>query len=192
MLTSSLPGEGKTTISLVLSQNIAANGKKVLLIEGDLRRRCLIQYFVPDHSNGLISVLAGKTTLAETIVHDEILGVDVLLGEASSANAADILSSKKFSEFVNDARGDYDFIVIDTPPVLLCPDPRIIAEVSDIVLFVVEANSTSQPHVRNALSLFDTASQKVDGLVLNQISKRSMKRHGHYLHPFSGSEYYSN
>ncbi|WP_126976656.1 GumC family protein [Frigidibacter oleivorans] len=176
--TSAVPGEGKTTTALALAQNLTQMGRKVLLVEGDIRRRVFSQYFRFDGKKGLLSVLAGETRVEDVVAHDPRVG-DVLIGEETKANAADVFSSDRFAGFVRDMRALYDFIIIDTPPVLVVPDVRIIGHQADALLFVVKWDSTSQVQVEESMRLFDTANLKVTGLVLSQISPQGMKRYGY-------------
>lgn len=196
MSTSSIPGEGKTTVSLSMAQNLTGMGKKVLLIEGDIRRRVFGQYMDSKDKKGLLAVLSGEATVEDAIVHDERVGADILIGEQTNTNAADVFSSDRFKTFIDEMRAVYDVIIIDTPPVLIVPDARIIAGVCDAVLFTVKWDSTSRPQVEEALRMFETVNQKVSGLVLNQISPRGMKRYGYGgkygAYSAYGAKYYTN
>ncbi|MGY9046351.1 hypothetical protein P775_05735 [Puniceibacterium antarcticum] len=180
-ISSSIPGEGKTTLSLSLAQNLSAMGKKVLLIEGDMRRRVVSTYLNEENksSKGIISVMTGAQTLTDTVVHDNNLGADILLGEKGSANAADIFTSERFKAMLDEARVTYDYIVIDTPPVLVVPDARIIAQMADALVLVVKWDSTSRTQVIEALKMFESVNHPVSGVVLNQISPKGMKRYGY-------------
>lgn len=196
MTTSSLPGEGKTTVSFALAQNLVGLGKKVLLLEGDIRRRVFSQYLEVTDAKGLKSVLDGDATLNETVINDKILGADILVSESSSENAADILSSQRFLDFLKTAREAYDFVIIDTPPVLVVPDARVVAQHVDAVLFTVHWDKTSKTQVRDGLRMFETVGVIVDGLVLNQIDPRGMKRYGYGdsygAYGSYGTRYYAN
>ncbi|AMY68512.1 polysaccharide biosynthesis tyrosine autokinase [Frigidibacter mobilis] len=176
--TSAIPGEGKTTTSLALAQNLKQMGKRVLLIEGDIRRRVFGQYFQFDQERGLLAVLSGESRFDEVVCHDERIG-DILIGEATKANAADVFSSDSFANFITEMRAIYDFIIIDTPPVLVVPDVRIIGQQADAIIFVVKWDSTSKSQVSEALRLFETANLRVSGLVLTQIDAAGMRRYGY-------------
>ncbi|MBS8227417.1 chain-length determining protein [Vannielia litorea] len=194
--TSAIPGEGKTTNSIALAQSFAGLGKKVLLIEGDIRRRTLHQYFSGTPREGLVSVLSGSASQEDAVFRPEGFGADVLLGEKTDVNAADLFSSNRFREFISDMREKYDAVIIDTPPVLIVPDARIIAAQADKVLFTVQWDSTSRAQITESLRLFRQSGQKITGLVLSQISPRGMRRYGYGgkygAYGAYGSKYYSN
>ena len=178
LLTSSIPGEGKTSSSIGLALNFASMGKRVLLVEGDLRRLTFNRYF--DNSQraaGLISVLSGKTSLEETVFHHEELDIDILFGERSTKNAADVLSSRKMDELLREARSKYDFVIVDAPPVLIVPDARVLSQFVDAILFIVKWDSTHQRQVEEAIRSFEEG--KIEGLVLNQIDPNGFKRYGY-------------
>lgn len=179
MSTSSLPGEGKTTQSLSLSQNLSGLGKKVLLIEGDIRRRVFAEYFDIKGRHGLLAVLSGNASLSEVAVYNEQLGADILVGEKSKVNAADIFSSEAFTEFLAHAREIYDYIVIDTPPVLVVPDARVIGQSMDAILYTVKWDHTTKRQVVEGLKNLASVNVKVTGLVLGQINAKGMKRYGY-------------
>ena len=186
MTTSALPSEGKTTTALALVQNLAGLKRTVLVIEGDLRRRAVSRLAIesaprganPERQPGLQSVLAGESTLKEAVVKDDLLGADVLIGEPSDTSAADVFSSDSFARLLATAREMYDVIIIDTPPVLLVPDARVIAQHVDAILFVVRWNQTTVGQVRAGLRMFESVNRKVSGLVLSQINSRQVQKYG--------------
>ena len=186
MTTSALPSEGKTTAALALIQNLVGMKRKVLLIEGDLRRRAVSRMASegaprsarPVMQPGLLAVLTGDKTLQEVIVKDDLLGVDVLMGEPSDTNAADVFSSDSFARLLTVVREMYDVIIIDTPPVLLVPDARVIAQHADAILFIVRWNWTTVGQVRDGLRMFESVNRKVSGLVLSQINTRQLRKYG--------------
>ena len=194
--TSSLPGEGKTTNSLALAQNLIGMGNKVLLIEGDIRRRTFTQYFDNIPKKGMVSVLTDDATLEDVIFREPGFECDLLVGEKTSINAADLFSSNKFREMLEELRTRYDVIIIDTPPVLIVPDARIIAKLADAVLFTVQWDSTTTAQVEESMRLFRDANQKVTGLILSQISAKGMKRYGYGgkygAYAGYGAKYYNN
>lgn len=192
MSTSSVPGEGKTTQSLALTQNLSGMGKKVLLIEGDIRRRVFAEYFQIQGKKGLVSILTDEKAFEDVVVHEPTLSADLLIGDKSSINAADVFSSEKFRAFLNDLRKKYDYIIIDTPPVLAVPDARVIGPLVDRILYTVKWDSTSHRMVREGLKSFESVNLQVAGLVLGQISPQGMKKYGYGNSYGAYSAYHEN
>jgi capsular exopolysaccharide synthesis family protein len=177
--TSSIPGEGKTTVSLALAKFLSGMGKSVLLLEGDIRRRTLNEYFPTLPHTGIASVLNREVDFADAIHRPKGFEADVLAGEKTNVNAADIFSSETFKTFIAEMRKQYDFIIIDTPPVLVVPDARIIAQSADAILFSVKWDSTSKALLDESLRLFHNSNQRITGLILGQIDEKGMKKYGY-------------
>ncbi|WP_386685016.1 GumC family protein [Loktanella sp. R86503] len=207
MMTSSLSAEGKTTTAIALSQNLAGLGKRVLLIEGDIRRRTFSAYFPEALKRpGVLSVIAqfGKeddrskaATLDQAVFSPSDLHIDVLMGEKSSINAADVFASSAFSDFMKAARAEYDYIIIDTPPVLLVSDARVIGPHADAIIYVVNWDKTTKTQVNEGLRQLAAVNLKVTGLALTQIDPKGMQRYGYgkgYGYGYGGGAagYYDN
>ncbi len=197
MVTSSVPGEGKTTLSIALAQSFAGLNKKVLLIEGDLRRQVFTRYFQDQHGGGgLLSVLTGRQTLPEAVQKSALVGADLLRAEKTSVNAADIFTSDRFADLIAEARARYDIVIIDTPPVLVVPDARTIAQVADALVFSVKWDSTEQDQIVDAIRMFESVNIRPTGLVLNLINRKGMKKYGYGgkygAYARYGQKYYNN
>ena len=177
MVTSSQPGEGKTTHAIMLANNFAALGKKVLLIEGDIRRRVFSNYFDINGKAGLVSVFMGEASLEEATVEEG--GFTVLQGEATGANASDLYSSNKFHDFIADLRTRYDVIIIDTPPVLAVPDARVLCRQVDGVIYAVHWDKTHRDQVRQGIRALESAGGKVLGSMLTQVDPKGLKQYGY-------------
>lgn len=194
--TSCVPSEGKTTNSLALAQNLTGLGQKVLIIEGDIRRRTFTQYLDNLPNKGLVSVLSGDIPFDDALVYDEKLKASILAGEKTSANAADILASVKFKNLIETAREKFDVVIIDTPPVLVVPDARIIGQSADAVLFTVRWDMTSKTQIDEGLRMFHSSGQRITGFVLSQINTRRMKSYGYGgrygAYAGYGAQYYKN
>lgn len=186
--TSSVPGEGKTTQSIGLAINLAAMDQKILLIEGDIRRRVFAEYFDIDQKQGLVSLLRGTVDFEDVVHSSEKYGLDILPGETSSTNAADLYSSKRFRTVLEGLKEKYDLIVIDTPPVLAVPDARIISQNVDAIVYSVKWDDTPKAQVRRGLRQFESVGVRVSGLVLSQIDPKGMKGYGYSS--YGSSEYY--
>ncbi len=172
-LTSSLPGEGKTTTSVLLAVNTAALGKKVLLIECDLRRSMFQSYFGRKSQGGLIDLLGNEEALQEHVWHEEKSGIDVVFGGISRAkNAGDIFAAPEFARLVDETRNHYDLVILDCPPVLPVPDARLIANHADYILYAVRSGVTPSSVISAGLRQFEMIGKKVDSLALTQMSRR--------------------
>jgi len=177
--TSSLPGEGKTTQTLALAQSLTGIRGRVLVIEGDVRKRVFRDYFNAPETAGLVEVMTGKAALSDAVWHAEQIGVDILFGSDSRANPADLFSSRRFARLMQQARKSYDAVVIDAPPVLLVPDACIIATHADVILYTVRWDRTREKQVLAGLKALRGTGTQVCGLVLGQINPRGMRRYGY-------------
>ncbi|WP_299938814.1 polysaccharide biosynthesis tyrosine autokinase [uncultured Pelagimonas sp.] len=182
-LTSALPGEGKTTVAMALAHNFGRMGKKTLLVEGDIRRQIFSQYFgKEDDSSGFMDVLTGERPLDDVVEHSPLIACDILRSatlDRNKINAADLFSSNKFQDLVQMMRDKYDCVIIDTPPVLIVPDSRIIMQYADTCLYVVKWNASTRQEVTDGLRLLTHFGQRVQGLVLNNIDSRRLNRMGY-------------
>jgi capsular exopolysaccharide synthesis family protein len=193
MLTSSIPGEGKTTLALALARNMVGLGKRVLLIEADIRRRVYSEYMDTEKTVALLDLLTEKVQPEDVSPYVEDLGFDVLTGTKSDVNAADLFASERFSSLLKNLREHYDYILIDTPPVLAVPDARVIGSLSDANIYVVQWNGTTRTQVRQGLEMLGSVSVDITGLVLNKLDARKMKTYGYggqYGYDTYGSSYY--
>jgi len=194
MLTSALPGEGKTTCCIALAQISKALGKRVLLVECDIRRGQFRNYFDLPERGGLLSVLSGAKSFEDIVYQDESSGLYILPGEESSVNAADIFASHRFADFITEMRQHFDYIFIDTPPVLAVPDARVIAKTADAVIFSVRWNKTAREAVVEGLRVFGQVNIRVIGLVLSQVNVNKMTRYGYSSYGYykEAAKYYHN
>lgn len=177
--TSSLPGEGKTTNALALAQNLVGLGKSVVLIEGDIRRARLGSHLGLASGDAMGQVINGAVSLDDALQEVPGLGLHVLSGMQAQINAADLFSSTGFHEMIRALRQRFDMVIIDSPPVLVVPDARILAQMSDCVLFTVRWNHTSRAQLDEAMRLFETSGQRVSGLILSQIDPKGLRRYGY-------------
>ena len=182
LVTSSIPGEGKTTMSLSLARYMGTlEGRRVLLLEADIRRQTLRAYVEEGRPEGvkLLDVLLGKASLDNANLVDPDLDVEVLMGSGGEFNAADLFESRRFSELITRLRETYDHIIIDSPPVLAVPDARVLTRYADAVIFAVRWGHTSRTQVRQGLEMLNSVGRPADGAVLTQVDQRKMKSYGY-------------
>jgi len=181
LVTSAIPGEGKTTLAIALARYLSLmEGKRTLLLEADIRRKALKAYVDEEPEVSLVDLLLGKYDTSSFNLFSEELGIEVISGsESGGTNAADLFASKRFREFVEIIKTEYDYIVIDTPPVLAVPDARVLAGFADSIVFAVQWSSTTKTQVRQGLEMLDSVGATVNGLVMTQVDQRKMKTYGY-------------
>jgi capsular exopolysaccharide synthesis family protein len=181
-VTSSVPGEGKTTLALSLARQAAITGSPTLLIDADLRHPSVRGLLGDKSEGGLIDYLAqppGTDSHEISIVKEPSSGVSFVLGgHASSGSTDTLLMSTRFDDLIRFAREEYETIIIDTPPVGLVVDATIIARHCDAGVFVARYASTSQTMIRSSLrELMERADVPVYG-ILNMVARADT--YGHY------------
>jgi capsular exopolysaccharide synthesis family protein len=183
-VTSSIPNEGKSTVSLNLATMMGQMGK-ALLIDADLRRPSLARSInLPPNNPGVTNVLAGTASLKEAIVHDKALGIDMLTSGQHSSNPLELIASNKFKELLKKLGEHYDYIILDTPPTQAVSDALVMGSIADAVVYVVKAHSTSINTVKHGLNRLQYANANVVGVVLNQVDTKKQSYYG-------GNDYYA-
>lgn len=178
-VSSSVPGEGKTTTALALADNMARLGRSVIVVEGDIRRRVFDLYFDDLPREGLAEHLSGDLPPEVLIARPAGFGADVMHGGSASGNPADLLSSARFDRLLDTLAGRYDIVILDTPPVLAVPDFRIIAPRFDALLLCVRWDATTRVQLGETLRLLRGGADRRLGLVLSRVDPKGMRRYGH-------------
>lgn len=178
MVTSSVAGEGKSALALMLAQAFAGWGKSVLLIEADIRDASLRATMRAPGHRGLLSVVAALADFDDVVHRPAGLPVDMLFAEASVVQAADILGTSKFAAFLSRMRERYDYIVIDTPPVLGAPDAPLVAARADAVIYLARWNHTPRRDLRRGLAVLARSGAAITGLALSRANPRKLKLYG--------------
>jgi capsular exopolysaccharide synthesis family protein len=174
LVTSALPGEGKSTIAANLAREAALSGERVLLIDADLRRPALANSleFQPRETPAaeLADILLGHGDFRRSIRRDRKSGLYVVAGTAqiSGTEAVALLSSRRMQELIEITRKAFDLVVIDSPPLLPIADARVLVDFVDGVVMVVESEQTSREAVTAAIHETPTLEGKLIGTVLNR------------------------
>ncbi len=169
VVTSAGPGEGKSVVSSNLSIALAQTGLRVLLIDADMRRPRVHEIFGRDQTPGLSDVLTGNAKPADAIKRSLVPGLWLLSAGYIPPNPAELLGSRKFADFIISLDTHFDWVVIDTPPVMVVADSSIVANQVSGVVFVVGSDKTSRHAAKAAIEQLEAASAHMVGSVLNRV-----------------------
>ncbi|MBL6952718.1 MAG: polysaccharide biosynthesis tyrosine autokinase [Alphaproteobacteria bacterium] len=185
-LTSTLPYEGKTMLSLNLARVAAASGQRVLLIDGDLRRPRLHKSLGIANDKSIVELLNGELQMDEVCHVEDGTGLVVIPGKAVHANPMDLLNSHAMRNLVNGLRGRYDQVIIDAPPILAVSDIKVIGQYSDKIIYCIKWNDTPREAAVAGLRQVIDAHLPLAGTVLTHVD---VKKHAQYGYGDSGDYY---
>jgi capsular exopolysaccharide synthesis family protein len=167
-LTSPNKADGKSTVIANLAVSIAQSGKRVLLMDADFRRPRQHQIFrVENPQVGLATVMAGELSIPQAVRTTQVPGLFLLPCGPRPANPAELLTSPRFLELIAEARADYEYVLIDTPPVLAVSDPCVVAPHVDGVILTIRATKNNQPAALRAKDALVTLGANVVGVIVN-------------------------
>lgn len=170
-VTSSVHSEGKTvtTLNLAITLSQSSNDRKVLLIDADMRKGQMTNYLGTGFHVGLSEYLSGKAQLNDIIFHVDIDNLSFISCGAVPPNPAELLGSTKMKELINAMKSQYEFVIIDTPPVIPVTDPVIVGTQVEGVVMVVQAGRTQRGIVKRAMELLEQGHINLVGHVLTGI-----------------------
>lgn len=181
VVTSSIPGEGKSTVAANLALALGQM-EKVLLIDADLRRPTLAKnYDFPVGTPGLANLIANTARLEDCIRHSN--GIDMLSAGAVPPNPLELLSSPRFSSVLETLKKKYDRIVIDSPPTQAVSDAAILATQANALIYVIKSESTPIPLVQKGVGQMLQNNAPITGVVLNQVNVKKAKK---YMNKYGG------
>lgn len=178
VITSAQPSEGKSTVATSLAYVLASGGKKVIIIDCDLRKPSLHRKAGISNQVGLTDYLIGKARLG-TVVETLKNGVHIVTSGDIPPNPAEVISSKAMINFINELKEIYDYILIDTPPISFVTDGVILASKADATILVVKAGVTKDTAVKKAYGELVKVSANVIGTVANAVDEKKDK-YGYY------------
>lgn len=193
MVTSALPQEGKTTTSINTAVVLAQKGVRVLLIDADLRRPSVHKTLGMGPHSGLSNVLTGSTTLERAITGSPILpNLSVLPAGTPPPNPAELLASSNMRDVLEELRGQYDHIVVDTPPSLSVTDAVVLSPRADAVVLVIRSGQTTKQALRRSRDILMQVNAKVVGVLLNAVDLSSPDYYYYYEYQSKYSRYYQD
>ena len=189
LFTSTMTNEGKSTISIEIAKSFAELGKKVILVDTDLRKSILKLKLVSGKMKyGLTHYLSGQCEVDDIIYHNTVSGCENLYivptGPATKA-PTELLSTEKLSKLLQNLRDEYDMVIIDTAPIGTVVDAAIVAPNADGAVFIIESGKVNYKSVQKAIEKFEASGCKVLGVALNKVDK-SKNSYGYYKY---GKEY---
>jgi len=180
LITSAMSQEGKTVTAVNISVMLSQLGGTVLLIDADLRRARCHRVLAVDNHLGLTEVLTGSRGLVEMIRATEIENLYFLSAGSVPPNPTELLNSQKMADVMVQLREAYEYVVIDSAPVLPVSDSMVLSKLTDGVVMVANGSATPRQQVRNACARLEYARAKILGLVLNKVKIHSPDYHNYY------------
>lgn len=168
VMTSVVPHEGKSTMTIYLGMAMAESGQKTLLIECDCRRPMLQNYLRLRPENNLIDLLRREATVEEAVIHTDVPRLD-LLSSSVLANPVEILASERFQKVLEELQSIYDIILLDTPPLGSFIEAAILASKADGVVLVLQPGSTDITAAQAVVQQLEKAKARILGVVLNGV-----------------------
>lgn len=196
-LTSCTPNEGKSSVSFQLALSMTEDGKRVLLIDADIRKSILVgrHKIKAKQTKGLTHYLSGQSSMEEVLCKTNVAGLDVILTGPVAPNPSELLGGKNFKELLATLREKYDIIIIDTPPLGSVIDSAIVARECDGVILVIAAEEVSYKFAAKVKEQLETANGHILGVVLNKVKIRGGGKYGKYYGKYYGryyGKYYGN
>jgi capsular exopolysaccharide synthesis family protein len=181
LVTSTIPGEGKTTVATNLANSFADPQRRLLLIDGDLRRPRVAEYLGVEGGVGLTTVLVGDVGFETARITWGSPEFDVLTSGAIPPNPAEVLTSVAMRHLLEGEVGTgYDLIILDSPPVLSVADATLLGPIVDGVVVVVDARRTRRHHAVQAVRELEAGGARVIGMILNNVDQPRVSRSRYY------------
>lgn len=180
LVTSSGPEEGKSMTVANMAIVYAQQGKKVLLIDADLRKPTVHYTFRLDNLSGLSNVLVGETSLNDAVTRSDVDHLDIISSGPIPPNPSELLGSRKMENLLKEATMSYDMVIFDTPPVLAVTDAQILANIVDGSLLVIRSKKTEIEAATKAKEALEPAKAKLLGTILNDREKKESNYHYYY------------
>nr|WP_314100394.1 polysaccharide biosynthesis tyrosine autokinase [Acinetobacter lwoffii] len=183
------PEIGKSFITTNLATILAQGGKRVLVIDGDMRRGYLHKYFNAEVQPGLAEILNHQNSYADVVQNSTVENLFFVTRGKSPVNPSELLSTDQFKAFLDQASASFDHILIDTPPVLAVTDGIIIAQYAGVNLLVARHGKTQIKELEITVNRFEQANVKVNGVILNDVQKGSAGSYGYnYAYAYTASK----
>lgn len=182
LVTSAGPGEGKSTTAANLAVVMAQSGSKTLLIDCDQRKSSIHRLFGLSNTYGLSDLLSDEDNSKSAIVDSGVENLQVLTSGTKSPNPSELLGSRKMNQFMDSLREEYDYIILDAPPILIVTDAQIISKYSDGCLLVISSGEVEKDAVIKGKEALEQVHSKILGVVLNKMKINSKVYYNRYYY----------
>lgn len=185
-ITSPMPGEGKSTLSVNIALTCARSGAKTVLVDCDLRKPTVLRYFPECDKHGVVAYLSGKEKSLDSIVYHSESGLDVLVTRQTPPNPLVLINSEVFDKLIEELSSKYEYVIIDTPPLGVVSDASIIEKKTDGIVVVTRQMYSNHRIIKDVVGQLEFAQNHVLGFILNDftVSRDSYggkyKRYGKY------------
>jgi len=179
LVTSAGPQEGKTTTALNLAIVAAESGRRVVLVDSDLRNPSIHSILGANGPKGLSDLLAGQAGLPDVVQKFEGIGLSLIRAGTIPPNPADLLDSQEMQNLVELLRREADMVILDSPPLLLAAESLVLASLSDIVLLVCESGASHGRAIQQARLMLNQIGRSISGVVLNKAAHRANYRYAY-------------
>ena len=188
-ITSSVQNEGKSSVAFDLSKTMAEGGKKILMVDADLRKSVLVaKYHIQGIDKGLSHYLTGQAEIEDIIYETETEGFYLSVAGPLSPDPTSLLDSDQFQKFIDKVREDYDYVIIDAPPLGVVIDAAIIGKYCDGAVLVIEQGVIKRKVVQDVIKQFKRGKVRILGAVLNKVDE-CIGAYGAYDYKYSYSYY---
>ncbi|WP_438393104.1 polysaccharide biosynthesis tyrosine autokinase [Caballeronia sp. DA-9] len=184
-ITSPAPSDGKSFLAANLAALLAESGKRVLLIDADLRRGRLAHYLGKSSNGGLTELLSGQTDFEMAARETGVNGLHFIGSGAHPPNPSEILTSSRFASLLQAFEKQFDLVIVDTPPLLAVPDAAVIASLAGSTVLVMRSGAHSEKNIADALKKLKRARARIVGGVLNAMPAKSGGRKGTYDYAYA-------
>lgn len=191
-VTSCMPNEGKSSVTMNLALSLAEAGNSVLFVDADMRKSILQgRYKIKNAKRGLSHFLSGQSSMEEVVSVTNVEKFHMVIAGPVPPNPSELLQSKRFKGFIENMRSVYDYIIIDCPPLGSVVDGLIVGKISDGVALVVASEQISYKFAQKIKKQLEMAECRILGVILNKVNLRNQGYYGKYYGKYYG-EYYTN
>lgn len=185
IVTSAIPGEGKSNTAINLAISLAEDGKSVVVVDCDLRKPSLNRYLKLGHNfKGVTDILTGNALIEEALIQFEDLGIHALVAGAVPPNPSEMLSSEPMSKLVEDLKGAFDYVILDTPPVSVVTDAAILGRYADGAVLCVRSNFAPKETVVLAKERLTAVGVRILGVVLTGFDTKNESKSSAYSYTY--------